>query len=110
MASETARRLRRTMTDSEWRLWLALRGRQLDGHRFRRQHPIGPFVVDFVCLAHRLVIEIDGGVHLEPEQQAQDRSRQRWLEGQGYRVLRFRGVEMADDIGGVLATIRAALG
>jgi adenine-specific DNA-methyltransferase len=110
MANETARRLRKQMTTSEWRLWLALRNRQLDGYRFRRQHPIGPFVVDFVCLQGRLVIEVDGTVHDHLAVFSRDHERQVWLESRGFSVLRVTDTDvMQDDLARVLAKIRAAL-
>src|SRR5690242_9947577 len=84
---ERARALRRRSTDSERRLWHWLRNRQIDGVKFRRQVAIGPYVVDFLAAAHRLVIEIDGGQHAT--QEAYDLRRTRWLEEQGYRVIRF---------------------
>ena len=82
-----ARRLRRDMTDAERRVWARLRHNQLGGFRFRRQHPLGPFVVDFVCLEQKLVVELDGGQHAEAVDA--DASRTRWLNDRGYRVLRF---------------------
>src|SRR5229473_2581234 len=80
-----ARELRITMTDAERRLWSALRGRRLRGFKFRRQHRLGPFIADFVCVEHRLVIEADGGQHAES---AVDARRTAWLEARGWRVLR----------------------
>ena len=82
-----ARELRKNPTDAEQRLWRELRLRQLGGHKFRRQQPLGPYVVDFACLEKRLVIELDGGQH--SEQVAYDAERTRWLEAQGFAVLRF---------------------
>ena len=79
MPNERARALRKSMTDAERKLWRALRDKQLDGRRFRRQHPIGPYVVDFVCLERRLVIEVDGSQHGEPEQTTFDQQRTEWL-------------------------------
>jgi hypothetical protein len=70
MANERARQLRNDMTDSERKLWRELSKRQLARHRFRRQHPLGPYVVDFVCLHKRFIVEVDGGQHSQPEQQA----------------------------------------
>jgi very-short-patch-repair endonuclease len=87
MASPQARFLRRNETDTEKRLWYRLRRQQLNGFRFRRQHPIGPFIVDFVCLSEKLIVELDGGQHAE--QITADSERTAWLEGRGYRVLRF---------------------
>jgi len=86
MADAKARQLRRTVTDAERRLWSALRARRLSGYKFRRQHPLGPFVPDFACIEHRLVVEADGGQHADS---AEDLRRTAWLERQGWRVLRF---------------------
>ena len=82
---ERARSLRKDMTDAERKLWRCLRGGQLDGFRFRRQHPIPPYVVDFCCVEKKLIIELDGSQHGE----ATDAGRTRFLESQGWRVLRF---------------------
>ena len=70
--TERSRELRKSMTEAERLLWWGLRKRQLDGVRFRRQHPIGPHVADFICLERTLVVEVDGGQHAEPEQRAHD--------------------------------------
>ena len=70
------------MSDAERKLWHALRARQIEGARFRRQHPIGRYVVDFVCLERRLVVEVDGGQHTEDDQVAHDVRRDRWLEAE----------------------------
>jgi very-short-patch-repair endonuclease len=86
MSASRARQLRGAMTDTERRLWSALRSRRLEGYKFRRQHPIGPFVADFACLSHRLVIEADGGQHAENQD---DRRRTIWLARRGWRVVRF---------------------
>src|SRR5438132_8224031 len=86
-AHRRARILRREMTEAEKRLWQMLRLRQTEGYRFRRQVPIGRFIADFVCHTARLIVEIDGGQHdLSSEEEA---SRTRFLEAEGYRVLRF---------------------
>jgi very-short-patch-repair endonuclease len=97
------------MSDAERKLWHSLRSRQIEGARFRRQHPIGSHIVDFVCLERRLVIEVDGGQHTEDDQMAHDVRRDRWLEGEGYRILRVPAVEVFQNIAGVLDTIWAAL-
>ena len=107
MASPHARSLRTNQTDAERKLWAALRRRQIEGHRFRRQHPIGPFIVDFVCLAEKLVVEVDGSQHFE--NRAQDSDRTAWLESRGYRVLRFWNNEVFANIDGVAETIRQSL-
>jgi very-short-patch-repair endonuclease len=90
---DRARELRHPQTAAEATLWRALRARSL-GYKFRRQHPIDRFIVDFYCAHARLCIEIDGGSHFEPEQQAHDAARTEYLEGQGYQVLRFTNDEV----------------
>ena len=82
-----ARQLRKNLTDAEQALWQILRNRQVSGYRFRRQAPIGPYIVDFVCFENRLVIEVDGGQHVE--QADYDAERTAWLESAGFRVIRF---------------------
>ncbi len=95
------------MTEAELRLWIHLRQSQLDGCRFRRQVPMGPYVVDFVCLKARLVIEVDGGQHAGAGEQ--DDRRAVWLESRGFRVLRFWNTDVLQRMDGVLERIRAAL-
>ena len=109
MANERARKLRNEMTDSERLLWSELRGRRLGEHRFRRQHPIGPYILDFVCLDKRFVVEIDGGHHSEPEQTAHDARRTRWLEDAGYTVLRVSNTDVFENLDGVCGTILGEL-
>jgi len=82
-----ARQLRKNLTDTERFVWGKLRGRRFAGFKFRRQMPIGRYVVDFVCLARRLIVELDGGQHLE--QAEHDAARTSWLESEGFEVLRF---------------------
>ena len=84
-----ARRLRREMSLPEVLLWQHLRGAQLAGLRFRRQHPVGTYILDFYCADHRLCIEIDGSAHDSPERAAHDARREVWLNSQGIRVIRF---------------------
>ena len=107
MVSETARRLRENPTEAEKRLWDALRHRQIDSHRFRRQHPLGAYVVDFVCLAEKLVVEVDGGQHAVDQER--DEARTIWLQSRGYRVLRFWNNEVLENTEGVAEAIRIAL-
>jgi very-short-patch-repair endonuclease len=107
MASSVARALRKNPTEAERRLWSRLRGRQLEGWRFRRQAPLGPYVVDFACLAARLVIEVDGGQHSWRAER--DAARSSWLETNGFQVLRFWNNEVLASTDGVLETIRRAL-
>ena len=97
------------MTDAERRLWSRLRLRQLDGHRFRRQAPVGSYVVDFVCLSSRLVIELDGGQHNEADVEARDTQRTDWLNSKGYRVLRFWNHEVLTETDDVMEAIFNAL-
>jgi very-short-patch-repair endonuclease len=104
--TERSRRLRRDSTDAEHRLWYRLRARRLGGHKFVRQEPIGPFIVDFVCRERRLVIEVDGSQHAESKR---DAARDKWLVDHGYRVLRFWNNEVFGNIDGVLETIVTAL-
>jgi very-short-patch-repair endonuclease len=100
-------RLRQRCTEAETALWDRLRNRGLNGAKFRRQVPLGPFVVDFACFDARLVVEVDGGQHAASQQQ--DVQRTTWLEAQGYRVVRFWNNEVLENIEGVLQTIAANL-
>ena len=105
----TARRLRANQTDAEVKLWRELRKLDTPGTHFRRQVPVGPYVADFACMASRLVIELDGSQHGEEPSKAHDDARTRWLESEGYRVLRFWNSEIAENPIGVLETIHATL-
>jgi len=102
-----ARHLRGNMTDAERRLWLHLCGRQLDGCRFRRQHPMGPYVADFACLERRLIVEVDGGQH---DDGPSDASRNEWFRTQGFSVLRFWNNDVLNRTEDVLEEILKALG
>ena len=104
-----ARKLRREQTDAERMLWSRLRNRWLDGVKFRRQQPIGPYVVDFVSFSRKLVIELDGSQHAETEPKKRDDARTRWLTERGYRVLRFWNNEVLVSTDSVLEMIREAL-
>jgi very-short-patch-repair endonuclease len=97
-----ARRLRRPLTNAEALVWERVRDRKFRGLKFRRQHPIGTYVVDFFCDELRLVLEVDGGVHLEPEQRARDRERQAIIESLGLRVLRISNASVETDLEGAL--------
>lgn len=101
-----SRNLRKNQTDAEKLLWRSLQGKQLEGLRFRRQHPIGRYIVDFVCLNKRLVLELDGGQHGEEQEELKDFERDQWLKAEGYQVLRFWNNEVFTNIDGVLETIR----
>ena len=91
------------MTAAEQKLWQNLRNRQLSGFKFRRQHPIGPYIVDFVCLEKKLIIEVDGGQHASD--MSADISRGDYLMKQGYRILRFWNHEVLKDTNSVLEWI-----
>jgi|SRR5665213_839727 len=105
--ADRARELRRDQTDVERTLWFALRGRRLAGTKFRRQVPIGSYIVDFVCIEQKLIVELDGGQH--GDQTAYDDRRTDFLSREGYRVLRFWNNELVENFDGVLATIVEAL-
>jgi very-short-patch-repair endonuclease len=100
---EAARRLRQQLTPAEDQLWSALRGRQLLGLKFRCQHPVGRFIVDFYCPSCKLVIEVDGDIHTQ--QKAYDEARTEQLQSFGYRVLRFTNEEVLNDLQTVLTCI-----
>ena len=102
-----ARRLRKNMTNAERLLWRRLRDRQLGGYKFRRQHPIGPFFVDFVCLEKKLVIEVDGGQHAKNLEA--DVKRSDYFKEKGYRVLRFWNNEVLEESKSVLSVILSSL-
>jgi len=101
-----ARRLRRDMTDAERKLWHHLRRRQLLGYRFRRQFPIGPYIVDFACLEVNLVIEVDGSQHFDA---TGDVARTQWLHEFGFQVLRFWNNDVLIRAHQVLAVIYETL-
>ena len=105
LARDRARALRAALTEGERKLWQRLRNRQLSGAKFRRQHPIGPYIVDFFCLEARLTIELDGSQHGEEAQARADERRTEYLQQQGYTVLRFWNEEVLDNLDGVLETI-----
>lgn len=99
-----ARHLRRESTTAEMVLWLHLRGRRFFGLKFRRQHPIGPYIVDFLSIEKMLVVELDGSQHAS--QVKKDKRRTRYLEDKGYTVLRFWNFQVLEDINTVLEVIR----
>ena len=101
-----ARSLRTNDTEAEYRLWGELRNRHLNGYKFSRQIPLGPYIVDFVCREQRLVVELDGSQHAENER---DERRTEWLNGQGYSVLRFWNTEILQERRAVLDTILAVM-
>ena len=107
MASERARQLRANATEAEVRLWSRIRRKQLDGFRFRRQHPLGRYIVDFFCPEARLIVEVDGGQH--GVENLGDAIRTEWLEKPGYRVVRVWNKDLLAQTEDVLASILAAL-
>ena len=102
---ECCRQLRRSSTDAEHLLWQLLRNRQVAGAKFRRQHQYGPYILDFYCHEHRLVVEADGGQHTSLDHVARDANRTRYLESQGMRVLRFTNLEILQETEAVIARI-----
>jgi very-short-patch-repair endonuclease len=108
LTQASARRLREEMTPAERKLWHYLRNRQLDGAFFRSQHPVGPYIVDFICTKSGLVIEIDGDTHFGRE--TMDAERTHWLEEyKNYRVIRFTNRDVLECIEAVIEEIQAAL-
>ena len=104
---EKAKYLRTNQTDAEQRLWYYLRAHRFMGLKFKRQKPIGCYIVDFVCMERCLVIELDGGQHAESV--LEDQRRDVWLRGQGYTVLRFWNNDVMQQLEGVLEQIRFAV-
>jgi very-short-patch-repair endonuclease len=110
MSIARAKSLRSNATKSEQALWELLRRRQQWGLRFRRQHPIGPFVVDFVCLERRLIVEVDGAVHEHPSRVVKDIARDAWLSDQRFKIVRIHADIVMHDPERAIALIAAALG
>lgn len=110
MVNEQARRLRRTMTPQEVKLWVHLRSWRERGYHFRRQSPREGYILDFVCLKSRLVVEVDGSQHGRHSQAKHDQDRDRRLkQAEGLRVLRFWNIDVDRNLDGVLETILGAL-
>jgi very-short-patch-repair endonuclease len=107
VSSQLARALRQRMTDAERLLWRHLRNRELGGWKFRRQYPVGPFIVDFICVEKNVVIEVDGGQHAENEEQ--DIQRSAYLNKMGYQVVRFWNNQVLQETEAVLTAIFAIL-
>ena len=108
LLKDFAKRLRHNPTDAEKVLWEYLKKDQL-GQPFRKQHIIGEFIADFICLPARLIIEVDGGYHQLPDQQIDDESRTQWLKKQGFRVMRFTNERVMFDTDNVIQEIKANL-
>ncbi len=108
LLKDFAKNNRREMTESESVLWEALRKLKC-GYHFRRQHPIGDYIADFICLEKELVFEVDGGYHNEPQQQQNDQWRTEFMESKGYTVLRFKNEEISNNLSEVIMRIKEQL-
>jgi very-short-patch-repair endonuclease len=106
-AVKLAQKLRRKQTDVEWLLWQYLRNRQCGGYKFRRQVPIGSYVVDFACIEAKLIIDLDGGQHADSV--TQDTDRTKYLESLGYEVIRFWNHEVIENISGIYDSLTLTL-
>jgi very-short-patch-repair endonuclease len=104
-----SRTLRKNQTSAEKRLWEKLRGRKLNGYKFVRQEPVGPYFADFLCRERALVVEVDGATHSTEEEIAHDQRRDRFLEAEGLRIVRVTNEAVFNEIDGVCETILAAI-
>jgi very-short-patch-repair endonuclease len=107
--TEAAKELRKKQTEAEKRLWFKLRDQQMQGIKFRRQEPIGNYIVDFVNFENKLVVEIDGSPHNKAEIKQNDRRRTLWLQSEGFKVLRFWNSDILDHVEKVLEEIKDKL-
>ncbi len=107
---QLARELRLNQTDAEQKPWTVLRSRQFHGLKFRRQHPVRNYVADFICLEKNLVIEVDGGQHNDELTMKKDKQRRKWLEAEGFQVLRFWNNDVLENIEGVIFKVQEFLG
>lgn len=103
MFTKFAKSLRQRQTDAEQKLWHLLRNRQLNRYKFRRQHPIGDYIADFVCIGRKLVIELDGGIHIT--RTSKDAAKARYLQDIGFKVLRYKNEEILTHMNDVLTDI-----
>lgn len=108
-ARNRARSLRRDMTKSETVLWTALKGRALDGWKFRRQHPVGPYIAVFACLEAKTIVEVDGATHNTAAELEHDRNRTKFLEAEGFSIVRVTNAGIYEDLDGVVRVISKAL-
>ncbi|UKK51746.1 endonuclease domain-containing protein [Prevotella sp. E13-17] len=108
LLKDFAKKNRGEMTESERVLWEALRKLNC-GYHFRRQHPIGDYIADFICIKKMLVIEVDGGYHNEPRQLQDDLNRTEFLESKGFTVIRFKNEEIGNDLKTVIIRIKELL-
>ncbi|MCF6349169.1 MAG: dihydropteroate synthase [Flavobacteriaceae bacterium] len=109
LLKEYAKKMRNEPTEAESLLWNVLSGKKLDNFKFRRQHIIGSYIVDFICLKSNLIVEVDGLIHQLPENKTSDKERTKWLEEEGYRVVRFTNDEVLSNLDKVLEKIREQL-
>jgi very-short-patch-repair endonuclease len=107
--TERARVLRRDMTDAERQLWTGLKQGSPEGVRFRRQVPIGRYIVDFACLSARLVVEVDGGQHYSDAGLARDAVRDAWLKTEGFQILRVTNRDVLTNLEGVVVAILSGI-
>jgi len=107
--TERARHLRRAATRSEYKLWFYLRGAQIAGRSFRRQHPVGPYILDFYCASAKLAVELDGEQHFTVHGREHDEARSFYLATKGIAVVRFPNHDVHDNLDGVLMSIERAL-
>jgi len=106
---EKAKEMRNKPTEAEKMLWNVLSNKGIDGFKFRRQHIIGEYIVDFVCLEKRLIIEVDGSIHNTPEQKEHDNQRTEWLKSKGFRIIRYTNNQVTNDIFNTLENIKKEL-
>jgi 5-methyltetrahydrofolate--homocysteine methyltransferase len=109
LLKEHAKKMRNQPTDAEKRLWEELSGKQLQNYKFRRQHIIGDYIADFICLKENVIVEVDGLIHQLPENQVSDAERTAWLNAEGYQVIRFLNNEVLFEMDKVLSKINSAL-
>ena len=107
LLKERSRDLRKNLTDAEQKLWQKLRYKQINDHKFRRQFVLGNYIVDFICLDKRLIIEVDGGQHMDNVDY--DSQRDEWFKNQNFKVLRFWNNQVLGEIGSVLEVIVKSL-
>ncbi|WP_255452758.1 vitamin B12 dependent-methionine synthase activation domain-containing protein [Aquimarina sp. RZ0] len=105
LLKEYAKKMRNQPTDAESYLWKALSGKKLNGYEFERQHIIGTYIADFICLKENLIVEVDGAIHQLPENKSSDKERTQWLESEGYKVIRFTNEEVIHELDVVLDKI-----
>jgi very-short-patch-repair endonuclease len=102
-----AKSMRRELTNAEKLFWWEVKDRRLEGHKFRRQHPIGPYIADFACIEGKLVVEVDGGQHADAV--TYDQQRDSYLQAQGFRVLRFWNADVLTNMEGVIDAVLSVL-